>query len=93
MCLDVVFMFAIQSLLAVLDELESLKPEFQRRVDELNNDHSGAGLPQLDGLESTSFGSETHSLEWPAVNRNSYLSVNNKRVWTQLVHLYYHTTM
>ncbi|GMY27876.1 AMSH-like ubiquitin thioesterase 3 [Fagus crenata] len=68
-----------KSLLAVLDELESLKPEFQRRVDELNNDHSGAGLPQLDGLESTSFGSETHSLEWPAVNRNSYLSVNNKR--------------
>ncbi|XP_065637464.1 AMSH-like ubiquitin thioesterase 3 [Quercus suber] len=59
---------------AVLDELESLKPEFQRRVDELNEGHSGAGLPQLDGLELNSFGSEMYSLEWPAVNKNSYSS-------------------
>ncbi|KAM4116529.1 hypothetical protein ACJW30_02G056800 [Castanea mollissima] len=67
-------------LLAVLDELESLKPEFQRLVDELNEGHSGAGLPQLDGLESNSFGSEIYSLEWPAVNKNSYSSVDNRQL-------------
>ncbi|KAK7833859.1 amsh-like ubiquitin thioesterase 3 [Quercus suber] len=65
---------------AVLDELESLKPEFQRRVDELNEGHSGAGLPQLDGLELNSFGSEMYSLEWPAVNKNSYSSVDNRQL-------------
>lgn len=73
-------MFAFQRLLPVLDELESLKPEFQRRVDELNNAHSGARLSQLDGEESTSFGSEISSLEWPAVNKNSYLSFDMKQV-------------
>jgi hypothetical protein len=70
--LHVVFMFAFQRLLPVLDELESLKPAFQRRVDELKNAHSGAILSQLDGPESASFGSETSSLEWLAVNRSSY---------------------
>ena len=84
--LHVLFMFVFQRLLAVLDELESLKPEFQRRVDELNEGHSGAGLPQLDGLELNSFGSEIYSLEWPAVNKNSYSSVDNRQVWTQLMH-------
>lgn len=84
-CLHVLFMFVFQRLLAVLDELESLKPEFQRQVDELNEGHSGAGLPQLDGLESNSFGSEMYSVEWPAVNKNSDSSVDNRQVWTQLM--------
>lgn len=79
-CIHVVFMFAFQRLLPVLDELESLKPEFQRRVDELNNAHSGARFSQLDGPESTSIGSETCCLEWPAVNKSSYLSFDNKQV-------------
>ena len=55
-------------------------------MDELNEGHSGAGLPQLHRLELNSFGSEIFSLEWPAVNKNSYLSVDNRQVWTQLMH-------
>ncbi|XP_059434480.1 AMSH-like ubiquitin thioesterase 3 [Corylus avellana] len=66
-------------LFLVLDELESLKPEFNRQVDELNNAHSGATLSQLDGPESTSFGPEISNLEWPAVNKNSYLSFDIKQ--------------
>ncbi|KAG2726956.1 hypothetical protein I3760_01G137500 [Carya illinoinensis] len=63
---------------SVLDEAESLKPKYLCQVDELKKAHSGSRLPQLDGPESTSFGSET-SLAWPAVNRNSYLSVDMKQ--------------
>ncbi|KAK1567791.1 hypothetical protein Q3G72_016665 [Acer saccharum] len=66
-------------LIAVLDELESLKPEFDRRVDELNRAHGGAQLLELDGTESTSYGAETSSLEWPAVNKRSYSSVDSKQ--------------
>ena len=53
--LHVLFMFVFQRLLAVLDELESLKLELQRRVDELNEGHSGAVLPQLDGVEMVNY--------------------------------------
>jgi STAM-binding protein len=74
------FHICIQRLFLVLDELESLKPEFNRQVDELNNAHSGTTLSQLDGPESTSFGSEISRLEWPAVNKNSYLSFDTKQV-------------
>ncbi|XP_041025792.1 AMSH-like ubiquitin thioesterase 3 [Juglans microcarpa x Juglans regia] len=63
---------------SVLDEAESLKPEYLCRVDELKKAHSGSRLPQLDGPESTSRGSDT-SLEWAAVNRNSYLSIDMKQ--------------
>lgn len=77
------FFFALQRLSSVLDEAESLKPEYLCRVDELKKAHSGSRLPQLDGPESTSFGSET-SMAWPAVNRNSYLSVDMKQVYTKL---------
>ncbi|KAK3188897.1 hypothetical protein Dsin_028458 [Dipteronia sinensis] len=73
-------------LIAVLDELESLKPEFDRLVNELNRAHGGAQLLELDGTESTSYGAETtsygaetSSLEWPAVNKRSYSSVDSKQ--------------
>lgn len=76
------FPCVLQKLASVLDELESLKPEFQRRVDELNGAHSGARFPQLEGPESTSFSSETSSSEWPTHAKNSYLSIDTKRVQT-----------
>lgn len=66
-------------LIAVLDELESLKPEFNRRVEELNRAHGGAQLRELDGTESTSNGAETSSLEWPAVKKSPYSAVDSKQ--------------
>ncbi|XVF38817.1 hypothetical protein REPUB_Repub20aG0134800 [Reevesia pubescens] len=67
-------------LLAVLDELESLKPEVHRRVEELNKARAGAQLVELDGHESTSYGSEKiSSLEWPYVNKGSNMSLNAKQ--------------
>ncbi|KAL5541917.1 hypothetical protein UlMin_009627 [Ulmus minor] len=56
-----------KKLLTVLDELESLKPEFDHRVSELNEDHGRARLSQLDGPERISYGSETSSLELSSV--------------------------
>ncbi|KAF8401362.1 hypothetical protein HHK36_012298 [Tetracentron sinense] len=45
-----------KKLLGVIDELESLQPDFQRRVTELNRAHTGA---QPDGSERTSYNSAT----------------------------------
>ncbi|EOY06662.1 Associated molecule with the SH3 domain of STAM 3 isoform 1 [Theobroma cacao] len=64
-------------LLAVLDELESSKPEVHRRVEELNKSHAGARLLELDGHETTSYGSEKMSpLEWSSVNNGSNMSLD-----------------
>ncbi|PON62006.1 USP8 dimerization domain containing protein [Parasponia andersonii] len=57
-----------KKLLNVLDELESLKPEVNRRVRELNEAHSKDQLLQLDGPERTSYDSQT-SLQWPFENK------------------------
>ncbi|GKU85401.1 hypothetical protein SLEP1_g80 [Rubroshorea leprosula] len=66
--------------LAVLDELESLKPEFLRRVDELNEAQAGAQLLELDGQDRTSGSLVTSSSsEWPAVNRGTMSSMDSKR--------------
>lgn len=54
-----------KKLLAVLDELESLKPKFQRRVNELNKTYAEAQLNQLNGRDVTLYGSETSSA-WPS---------------------------
>ncbi|GAV87870.1 JAB domain-containing protein [Cephalotus follicularis] len=62
-------------LLAVLDELEILKPEF----DALNRGYPGAQLLELDGPESSSNRQDSPSLEWPPVNKNSNSSVDVKR--------------
>lgn len=64
----------------MLDELESLKPEFQRRVDELNRVYGRAQLVELDSTDRTSYGAETSSLEWPVVDRKSHSSMDTKRV-------------
>ncbi|KAL6186036.1 hypothetical protein ACLB2K_042158 [Fragaria x ananassa] len=61
-----------KKLLSVLDELESLKPEFQCRVSEHNEADAASHLPEL---ESTSYSSQTSSFEWPPVNNKS-LSMN-----------------
>ncbi|KAG6664209.1 hypothetical protein CIPAW_02G076600 [Carya illinoinensis] len=68
-----------KKLSSVLDEVESLKPEFLRRVDELKKAHSRSRLLLPDAPELSLFGSEISSLERPAANRNSYLSVDMKR--------------
>uniref|UniRef100_A0A2P2MGA5 MPN domain-containing protein n=1 Tax=Rhizophora mucronata TaxID=61149 RepID=A0A2P2MGA5_RHIMU len=66
-------------LLPVLDELESLKPEFQNQLEELNEEYLRAHLHEVDGPERGTFGLEAYSLEWPSVGRNSYSTVNPKR--------------
>uniref|UniRef100_A0A5B6ZSV4 Putative AMSH-like ubiquitin thioesterase 3 n=1 Tax=Davidia involucrata TaxID=16924 RepID=A0A5B6ZSV4_DAVIN len=70
--------FYRKKLLVVLDELESLKPEFQRLKDELNKAWAGTQQYQLDGRERT-YGSEASSLEWPSVKKKASLSLDNKR--------------
>ncbi|XP_059628892.1 AMSH-like ubiquitin thioesterase 3 isoform X1 [Cornus florida] len=67
-----------KKLLAVLDELESLKPEFDRRVNEMNKAFARAQHYQLDGRERT-YGSDAFSLEWPSVNREVSLSIDNNQ--------------
>ncbi|KAJ0093197.1 hypothetical protein Patl1_24936 [Pistacia atlantica] len=69
-----------ERLIAVLDELESLKPEFQHRVNELNRAHGRAQLVELDSADRTSYGAETSSLEWPIVDKTSHSSMDTKRV-------------
>ncbi|XP_031264521.1 AMSH-like ubiquitin thioesterase 3 [Pistacia vera] len=66
-------------LISVLDELESLKPEFQHRVNELNRAHGRAQLVELDSADRTSYGAETSSLEWPIVDKTSHSSMDTKR--------------
>ena len=65
-----------------MNELESLKPEFQCRVEELNRDFARMHLPQLDGPERISYGSESSSSEFPPVNKIAYSNINVKRVFT-----------
>ncbi|KAJ7955188.1 AMSH-like ubiquitin thioesterase-like protein [Quillaja saponaria] len=64
-----------KKLLVVLDELESLKPKFQRRVNELNNDQQH----QHEDSDMILYSSETPSLEWPAVSKSAYLSIDGKQ--------------
>ncbi|TYH01761.1 hypothetical protein ES288_A09G085400v1 [Gossypium darwinii] len=67
-------------LLAVLDELESLKPKVHRRIEELNKAHAGAKLLEPDGYKTTSYGSEkTSPLEWPHVNKGSSMNLDIKQ--------------
>ncbi|KAJ7980333.1 AMSH-like ubiquitin thioesterase [Quillaja saponaria] len=62
-----------KKLLVVLDELESLKPKFQRQVNELNN----AQHPQHESYDKM-YNSETSSLESHAVSTSPYLSIDNR---------------
>ncbi|KAG8636542.1 hypothetical protein MANES_15G006500v8 [Manihot esculenta] len=66
-------------LLAVLDELEALKPEFQSQVDELNKAYARIQHGKIDGPETISYVSEPSSSERPSVNKVSYSNANVKQ--------------
>ncbi|CAN7118640.1 unnamed protein product [Brassica rapa subsp. narinosa] len=55
---------------AVINELESLKPEFDRRVDELNRADDESYSVVGSGFPVVSYSSD--AVEWPPVNRASY---------------------
>ncbi|KAF7837754.1 AMSH-like ubiquitin thioesterase 3 [Senna tora] len=65
-------------LLAVLDELESLKPEFKRRVNELNELHGNAQFPKANDSNKALQSSVASSLEWPGISNSSYMSMDFK---------------
>ncbi|KAF8015577.1 hypothetical protein BT93_H1178 [Corymbia citriodora subsp. variegata] len=67
-----------KKLLDVVNELESLKPEFHRRVDELNEADAGSQMLEFDNSERTAYASRTLPLEWPSTSRNSYSSTDKK---------------
>lgn len=69
-----------QRLIAVLDELEALKPEFQRRLKELNRTNGESELIKFDGSDRTLNGAETSSSEWPVANKKLNLRVDSKQV-------------
>ncbi|KAL3727780.1 hypothetical protein ACJRO7_032516 [Eucalyptus globulus] len=62
----------------VLDELESLKPEFQCRVDELEEADAGSQMLEFDNSERNAYASRTFPLEWPSTSRSSYSSTDKK---------------
>ncbi|KAG8480879.1 hypothetical protein CXB51_025580 [Gossypium anomalum] len=67
-------------LLAVLDELESLKPEVQQRVEELNKARTGARLVDLDDHEGPFHGSDKMSpSDWNPENRRLNMSLDIKQ--------------
>ncbi|KAG4126733.1 hypothetical protein ERO13_D10G174300v2 [Gossypium hirsutum] len=67
-------------LLAVLDELESLKPEVQQRVEELNKAHTGARFVDLDDHEGPFHGSDKMSpSDWNPENRRLNMSLDIKQ--------------
>lgn len=72
--------FYKKKLNVVVNELESLKTEFHRQLVELNKVHGRSQQYQLDGSERASYGSESSSLEWPAVNNKASLTLDNKRL-------------
>jgi STAM-binding protein len=65
-----------KKLIAVIDELESLKPKFQPLWDEYIKEQSSTKLYQHDVPERTTLRSDSSSLEWPPVNDRYALSLN-----------------
>nr|XP_027192616.1 AMSH-like ubiquitin thioesterase 3 isoform X2 [Cicer arietinum] len=63
----------------VLDELESVKPEFKRRLDKLNESHLQAPLPEENGFNMALQSPASSSLEWPAVNKRYNSSMDFKQ--------------
>ena len=72
------FMLSYQKLLSVVDELESLKPEFDRRVNELEKVYGRSRLPPPDEQEIVS-NSRRPS---PYVNGKFSLILDQKQVST-----------
>lgn len=66
-------------LIAMIDELEDLKPEFQRRLKELNRTNGESELIKFDGSDRTSNGAGTSSLEWPVANKKLNPRVDSKQ--------------
>ena len=62
--------FVQQRLRAVINELESLKPEFHRQVDELNRADDEPYSVVGSAFPVVSYSSD--AVEWPPVNRASY---------------------
>ena len=71
---DVILLF--QKLLSVIDELESLQPEFRHQLGELEKVHTGNQQYLDDGLDRTPYGSELSCLRWPAVNNKASLGAS-----------------
>ncbi|XP_018716016.2 AMSH-like ubiquitin thioesterase 3 [Eucalyptus grandis] len=67
-----------QKVCDVLDELESLKPEFQCRVDELEEADAGSQMLEFDNSDRNAYASRTFPLEWPSTSRSSYSSTDKK---------------
>ncbi|KAK7264685.1 hypothetical protein RJT34_32295 [Clitoria ternatea] len=63
----------------VLDELESLKPEFKRRLAKLNDSYVEAPLTQENGFNAAPQSSANSSMEWPTVNKSYNLSMDFKQ--------------
>ena len=53
----------------MLDELESLKPEFKRLVEKMNDSHLKAPFLEENGFNKALQSSVNSSLEWPAVSK------------------------
>lgn len=68
--------FFFQKLSVVLDELESLKPKFQRLLNERNKAHAGTQDYQLDAQGRISYG-----LQESPSDRKASLSLNDKQVF------------
>ncbi|XP_030474582.2 AMSH-like ubiquitin thioesterase 3 isoform X1 [Syzygium oleosum] len=67
-----------KKLFHVVEELESLKPEFHRRVAELNEVDAGSQMLEFDNSDRTAYASRTLPLEWPSTSRSSYSSTDKK---------------
>ncbi|CAN1345562.1 AMSH-like ubiquitin thioesterase 3 [Linum perenne] len=67
-------------LLCVLEELESLKPEFNRHVEELNRGYSSVQIRELDGVEDVTYGSGSSYPQRTSVNRNAHPERSNMQV-------------
>lgn len=79
------FMLPYQKLLSVVDELESLKPEFDHRVNELEKVYGRPRLPPPDEQERVSNSLRPSSVEQLYGNGNYSLVFNQKQVATQNV--------
>lgn len=63
----------------VLDELESLKPEFSRQLEKLNELLAKAPLPEENGFNMALQGPSSSSFEWPGFNKSYNSSIDFKQ--------------
>lgn len=75
-------MLSCQKLLSVVDELESLKPEFDRRVNELEKVYGRPRVPPPDERGSVSNSLRPSSMEHSYANGNYSLILDQKQVST-----------